>query len=131
MTVETSPQTLLVQEMGNETDRPTQDEQTVEYTHAEIVLSLLRRESTAVADQVDEADSDTAVHVKNQVVLLRGGDSLDSDGIIEQLVAREVLDDVLLDELDTQIRVVPRLDAMTDTRNELVLLSHGINEFSW
>src|SRR5690242_17321372 len=71
MAVQTSPQTLLVQEMGNQTDGPAQHEQTVENTHAEVVLGLLRRESTTVADKVNEADSNAAIHVQNQVVLLR------------------------------------------------------------
>ena len=69
MPVQTSTQPLLVKEMGNETDGATEDEKTVEDTHAEVVLSLLWREGAAVAQQVDEANSDAAVDVEDEVVL--------------------------------------------------------------
>ena len=98
---------------------------------AHVVLALLGGEGTAVAEQVDEADSDTAVNVQDQVVLLGGGDSLDSDGVVEQLGAGEVLLDELLDELDTEIGVVTGLDLVADTGDELVLLAHGVDEVTW
>jgi hypothetical protein len=101
MSVETSSQSLLIQEMGNETDAATQHEQTVENTHLQVVLSLFSREGTAVAHEINEADCNAAVHVKNKVVLLGRCDGLDSKGIVEELGAREVLLDELFDELDT------------------------------
>lgn len=115
VSVQTSAESLLVEVVGNETDAASKDEQTVQDTHAEIVLSLLSGESTAVAHQVDEADSHTTVDVEDQVVLLRSSDRLDSNGIVEQLVAGEVLQDELLDQLDTQVRVVTGLDLVADT----------------
>lgn len=47
-------------------------------------------------------------------ILLGRGDLLDSESVVKQAVAREVLVNVLLDELDTKIRVVDALDLMTD-----------------
>jgi len=115
MPVETSTQPLLVKEMGNQTDTSAKDEETVEDTHLQVVLSLLLGEGTTVAYKVDEADSDATVNVENQVVLLRCCDRLDSQRVVEQLGAGEVLLDVLLDELDTEIWVVTRLDPVTNT----------------
>ena len=85
MPVKTSPQSLLVQEVGNQTDRATQHEQTVEHTHLQVVLSLFRGKGAAIPHQIDEADGDAAVDVENQVVLLRGCHSLDGDGVIKKL----------------------------------------------
>ena len=115
MPVETSPEPLLVEEVGNQTDRATKHEQTVEDTHLEVILSLLVGESTTVADEVNEADSNAAVDVENEVILLRCCDTLDSEGVVEQLCAGEVLLDVFLDELDTEIGVVAGLDPVADT----------------
>lgn len=115
MPVETSPQPLLVEEVSNQTNRTTEHEETVEDTHAEVVLSLLRGESTAVAHEVDEADSNATINVEDKVVLLGRGHTLDRKSVVEELSAGEVLLDELLDELDTEIGVVPRLDPVTDT----------------
>lgn len=115
LTVETRPQPLLVEEVGNQTNAAAEHEQTVEDTHLEVVLGLLGSERSAVAEQVDKADSNATVDVENQVVLLGGGDGLDGNGVVEQLVVGEVLLHVLLDELDTEIGVVPRLDPVADT----------------
>lgn len=115
MTVETSAKSLLVEEVGNQTNGATKDEQTVEYTHLEVVLSLFGREGTAVAEQVNEADGDGTVNVEDKVVLLAGGDGLDGDGVVEELGGGEVGLAELLDERDTEIGVVARLDTVTDT----------------
>lgn len=128
MTVQTSAETLLVEVVGNQTDATAQDEETVEDTHLHVVLNLLAGEGTAVAHEINEADSNAAVDVQDEVVLLRGGDSLDSNGVVEKLGAGEVLLDELLDQLNTEVRVVAGLDTVTDTGDKLVLLSHGVNK---
>lgn len=128
VTVETSAQSLLVEEVGNETDGATKDEKTVEHTHLEVVLSLLSGESAAVAHEVNEADGDGTVDVEDEVVLLAGGDGLDGDGVVEELGGGEVGLAELLDERDTEIGVVAGLDTVTNTGDELVLLPHGVNE---
>lgn len=115
MPVQASPQPLLVEEMGNQTDASAEHEQTVENTHLEVVLGLLGGESAAVAHEIDEADRNAAVNVENEVVLLGGRHRLDSKGVVEQLGAGEVLLDVLLDELDTEIGVVAGLDPVANT----------------
>lgn len=115
MSVQTSAESLLVEVVGNETNGTTKDEETVENTHLHVVLNLLGREGTAVAHQVNEADGNTTVDVEDEVVLLGGGHSLDSNGVVEQLGAGEVLLGELLDELDTEIGVVAGLDTVTDT----------------
>jgi hypothetical protein len=115
MPVETSTQPLLVEEVGNETDTSAEDEETVKNTHLEVVLSFLAGERTAVTDEVNEADSDAAINVENQVVLLRCCDGLDGQRIVEQLGAGEVLLDVLLDKLDAEIGVVTGLDPVANT----------------
>jgi hypothetical protein len=117
MPVKTSAQPLLVEEMGNETDTSAEDEETVEDTHLQVVLSLLGGEGPAVADKVHEADSNAAVNVENQVVLLRCCHRLDGERIVEQFGAGEVLLNVLLDELDTEIGVVAGLDPVANTRD--------------
>jgi len=106
VTVETSAQSLLVEEVGNQTNRSSKHEQTVEHTHLEVVLCLFRGEGAAVAEEVDEADGDAAVDVEDEVVLLGGGNSLDSEGVIEEFCRGEVLLDEFLDELDAKIGVV-------------------------
>ena len=117
MPVQASAQPLLVEEVSNQTDTSAKDEETVEDTHLQVVLSLLLGEGTTVAYKIDEADSDATVNVENQVVLLRCCDRLDSQRVVEQLGAGEVLLDVLLDELDTKIGVVAGLDPVANTRD--------------
>lgn len=117
MPVEAGTKSLLVEEVGNQTNAATKDEKTVQDTHLKVVLGLFGGESTAVAEQVDKADSNTSVDVQDQVVLLASCDGLNSLGIVEQGGLWEVLVDVLLDKRDTQVRVVARLDTVTNTRN--------------
>jgi len=128
MTVKTSTQTLLVEEMGNKTNASAKNKETVENTHLEVILSLLGGEGTAVADKIDEADSNAAINVENQVILLGGGDSLDSKSVVKELVAREVVENVFLNELDSEIGVVSGLDTVSNTGNELVGLAHAVDE---
>jgi hypothetical protein len=101
--------------MGNQTDTSAQDEETVENTHLQVVLSLLVGKGTTVADKVNETDSNASVNVENEVVLLGCCHGLDSERIVEQLGAGEVLLNVLLDKLDTEIVVVAGLDPVANT----------------
>jgi len=128
VTVQTGAQALLIEIVGNQTDAATQNEQAIENAHAHVVLDLLGGESTAVAEQVNEADSNATIDVQDQVVLLGGGYGLDSNGVVEQLGAGEVLLNELLDELDTQVGVVAGLDLVADTGDQLVLLAHDVHE---
>jgi hypothetical protein len=73
MPVKTSTEPLLVEEMGNQTDTSAENEETVKHSHLKVVLSLLVRESTTVADKINEADGNATVNVEDQVVLLGCG----------------------------------------------------------
>lgn len=117
MPVEPSPETLLVQEVSNQADTPTQHEETVEHTHLEVVLGLLGAEGAAVAEQVDEADGNATVDVEDKVVLLGGCDRLDGDGVVEEGGAGEVCLAEFLHERNAKIGVVAGLYAVTDTGN--------------
>ena len=115
MPVQAGAQSLLIQEMCNQTDTASEDEQTVQDAHAQVVFCLFGREGATVAQQIHEADSHTAVDVQDQVVFLRGCDGLDGDGVVKQFVGGEVLDDEFFDELNAEIGVGARLDAVTNT----------------
>src|SRR5271170_366515 len=82
MSVQAGTQSLLIQEVGNQTDTTSEYEETVENAHLEVVLGFFGRESTTVAEEINKADSNTAVDVEDQVVLLAGGDSLNRDGVV-------------------------------------------------
>ena len=97
MPVQTGPQTLLVKVMRDQTDTPTEHEQAVKDAHVHVVLGFLGAKGTAIPHQIDKADGDAAVHVENEVVLLRRGDGLDGNGVVEHLAARKVLLDELFD----------------------------------
>ena len=124
--VQRRTETLLVEVVADETDAATEDEQTVERANLDVLVRLLRREGAAVAEQVDEADSDTAVNVEDERVLLRRRHLLDRERVVEQAVAREVLAHVLLHELNTEIRVVHALDLVADTADCSNTVSTGI-----
>lgn len=115
--VETGAKSLLVEVVGNETHATAQYEETVENTHLHVVLRLLGGEGAAVAHEIHKADSNAAIDVENQIVLLRCCDGLHRNSVVEQLGAGEIFLHVVLDKLDTEIRVVAGLDTVTDTRN--------------
>lgn len=117
MTVQASAQSLLVEEMSNQTDAATQDEETVEDTHRQVILGLLRAKGAAVAEEVDKTDGNAAIDVENQVVLLGGCNSLDGNGVVEEFVVGEVLHGKFLDKLDTEVGVVTGLDSVANTGN--------------
>lgn len=115
MPVQSSAQSLLIQVMRNQTDRSSENEETVENTVVEVILGFLRVEGAAVAEKVDKADGDAAVNIQDQAVFLGGCDGFDSERVIEEFGAREMFLAELFDESDTQIRVVSGLDAMANT----------------
>ncbi|CAL1709374.1 unnamed protein product [Somion occarium] len=88
MAVERCAQTLLVKVMPNETDGSAKDEKTVQGTNL-YQGSLFWCEGTTVSKEIDEANGDTPVDVQDQLKTLRH--LLDSKGIVEETVAREVL----------------------------------------
>jgi hypothetical protein len=117
MSVKTSAQSLLIKVMSNQTDAATEDKETIEHTHAEVVLSFLWREGATVAEKVNEADSDTTVNIKDEVVFLGSGDGFDGNGVVQEFMGGEVLRDEFLDQLDSEIGIGSRFDTVTDTRD--------------
>ena len=103
--------------VANETDTPSNNEQAVERTNLDVLVGLFARESTRVPEQVDEAHSDASIDVQDEGILLRGGDLLNSESVVEERVAREVLRYVLLHKLDTEIGVVHTLNFVSNTAN--------------
>ena len=83
--------------------------------YLDVLVSLIGRERATVAEKVDEADGDASIDVEDERVLLRRRDLFNRERVVEQAVAREVLAHVLLDKLDTQVRVVHALDLVADT----------------
>ena len=51
-------------------------------------------------------------------------------GTWEEFGGWECVVDVLLDQFDTQIGIVARLDFMADTRDEFVLFAHRVDELA-
>lgn len=135
VSVQTSPQSLLIEIMRNQTNRTPENEEAVKDTHLPVMLaghwtsywspinyphvvfSFLSRKSTTVSNQVNEADGNTSINIENQVILFASGDGLDSKGIVQKLVRWKSLKDKFLDKLNTQIRVISGLDLVADTRN--------------
>ena len=117
MTVKTGAQSLLVEEVGNQTNAAAEDEETVQDPHLEVLFGLLGAESTAVPQQIDETNGHAAVNVQDQVIFLGCCDRLNGNGVVEEFVRGKVLDNKLLNELNTKVGVVSRLDPMADARD--------------
>jgi len=64
MTVERRLQPLLVKMVTNKSDAATKNEQTVQSTDLDILVSLLRSKRTAIPEQVNKADSNATINVK-------------------------------------------------------------------
>lgn len=145
MSVQTSSQALLVEVMGDQADASSQNEETVENTHLQVVFSLFWTKSTAIAHKIDEADSDAAVNVENEVVLLGCCHGLNCNRIFEHFTAWEALLDKFFDKLYTEVGIITRFNLMANTRDwnksvqnapmahkdiialtKLILFTHGI-----
>lgn len=85
--------------------------------YLKVVLGFFGSESTTVPQQINEANSNTTIDVEDEVVLLRGGDTLNREGVIKELVGWEALLNEFLDEFNTQVRVVSGLDLVTYARD--------------
>lgn len=117
VTVQRGAEPLLVEMVTNEPNAPAQHEQTVEGADLDVLIRLLGGERARVPQEIDEADGDAPIDVEDEGVLLGGGHLLDGEGVVEERVRGEVLADVLLDELNTEIGVVDALDLVADTRD--------------
>ena len=73
-----------------ESDAPAQDEEPVEAARLHELVGLVLGEAARVAEEIDEGDGDAAVHVQDQVGLLRGRDLLDVERVVEERRGGEV-----------------------------------------
>lgn len=117
MSVQASAQSLLVEVVRNQTDATAEHEQTVQDTHLQVILNFLGSEGTTVAEEINEANGNATIDIQDEVILLRSGHSLNSDSIVKQLGAGEVLLRIFFNQLDTEVRVVAGLDSVSNTRD--------------
>lgn len=117
MSVQTSSQTLLVKIMGDQADASSQNEETVKNAHLQVIFGLFWTKGAAVAHKIDKADSNAAVNVENEVVLLGCCHGFNCNGIFEHFAAWEALLDKFFDKLYTKIGVIARLDLVANTRD--------------
>jgi len=107
----------------DETNAPTRG------TNLDVLIRFLASESAAIAQQIHEANCNATINVENKSILL-GSCHLHGKSIVKETKAQEVLPYILLDELDTQIRVIHALYLVSDTADEFVRLSRLVNELS-
>lgn len=117
MPVKTRPQPLLIQIMRNQTNGAAEHKQSIQNTVLEVVFCLFWAESTAVAEEVDEANGDAAVDIEDEVVFFGGCDGFHSNGVVEEFSRGEVLLAELFDERDTKVGVVAGFDTVADSRD--------------
>jgi hypothetical protein len=101
MTVERSTEPLLVQMVSDESNAPTEDKQSVERANLDILVCLFGRERPTIAQQIDKAHRDASVHVQDERILLGRGHFLNRERIIEQAMAWEMLNHILLHQFDS------------------------------
>src|SRR5271170_7371965 len=92
---------LLIQMMANQSNTSTQDKQSIQSSHLEILFRLLSRKSTAIPQQIHKTDSNTSIDIQNEIVLLAGSNSFDGKSVIEEFSRWEGIVNVLLDQFDT------------------------------
>eukprot|EP00052_Salpingoeca_macrocollata_P018756 m.154460 g.154460 ORF g.154460 m.154460 type:complete len:427 (-) comp20789_c0_seq1:2231-3511(-) len=119
--VEPLLQAALVNVVAEETGGTTQHKQPVQAANFHILVGLLKSESARLSQQVHKGHCNGAVHVQDQVGLLLGGDLLDLQRVVEQRCLGKVLLHVVLDDNHAHIRVLQRLDAVTNSHDELAL----------
>jgi hypothetical protein len=67
VTVQWCTQPLLVEVVADETDASSKDEQPVQRANLDVLICFFRREGTRVAKEVDEADGNATVDVKDEL----------------------------------------------------------------
>lgn len=73
MTIQSLLQSILIQKMAYKTNRATQDEQTIQTSTSDQVISFLLAKSTASAQHIYKANCNAAIYIQNQVGFLAGG----------------------------------------------------------
>jgi hypothetical protein len=139
MSVERLLESLLVKVMTNETDRSSEDEESVECTDGEVLSGLLWGEGTRALEEIAEACCDSTVDVEDEGlrcgilsqlpclsaskkqacthILLRACNLLNGNSVVKSIARWELLLGESLDKLDSEIRVIDALDLVSDTRD--------------
>ena len=65
--VQRCAEALLVKVVANEADAASEDEQTVERADLDVLVCFVRCECTAVAQKINEADSNTTIDIQNEL----------------------------------------------------------------
>jgi hypothetical protein len=115
--VQRRAQALLVEVVTNETNRTTEDEQAIQSSNLDVLVRLFARERAGVAQEIDEANRNASINIEDKCVLLGCRHLFDRERVVEQRMAREVLQDILLHKLDSQIGVVHTLNLVANTRD--------------
>jgi hypothetical protein len=74
--------------------------------------------------RVSEGIEERVRYVTTYSILLGSGNLLDSESVVEQAAAGETLTNVLLHELNTELRVVDALDLVADTADYEITCIH-------
>jgi hypothetical protein len=82
-----------------------------------------------VSQQIHKTNSNTAVHIEDEIRLLAGGDFLNLQGVLQQRSLGEILQGKLLDERYPLVRIVDGLDSVSDAHDEPALLARLVDKF--
>merc|ERR1719420_230670 len=115
-------QAPLVQVMPDEAHTACQHKKAVQASMVNELIDLCILEGTTGPKHVNEASSNTTVHIQNKVGLLGRCDFLNTKCETQHFVAFEVLHRIFLDKLDAHIRVCLALDAVANSHDEDVVL---------
>ena len=104
-----------------------QEEGLLYLNHANVpdhIVCLFGRKGSTTTEHVNKANCNHTINVENEVSLLLGGNLLDGQSKVENGVILKVIERKLLDNLDTLVWIRKALDAVTDSHNQYILLSH-------
>jgi len=131
MAVERLLEAVLIKVVANETTRPTKDKETIEAATFDDFIRFRLAPCSTATNHVDKDNSDATINIENEVRFLLRRELLDSKGIIQNSVVREVILGELLDDFNALIWVGEGLDTMSNAHDQLSLLFHLGNEILW
>merc|ERR1711904_765764 len=100
--------------MTNEACAPCQDKQPIQASIFNKLIDLRIFEGTAASKHVNEASSNTTIHVQNEVSLLGRGDLLNTQSKIEHFMLCKIFGCEVLDKLDTHVWICLALDTVAN-----------------
>ena len=81
-----------------------------------------------MSEKINEAKSNTAVNIEDQIWFLLGRDLLHLSGVVQHGGGGEVLLGKLTDNHNSLVGVVDALDSVTDAHDQLTLLLHFVHK---